>query len=210
MSRLHDLIQQLCPNGVPYKPLGEVAQIQRGIRVVRGQLSVDAPYPVYQNSLTPLGRYGHSNSPRGTTFVIAAGAAGEIGYSDVDFWAADDCYCIDGGETLDNRFVYHVLISRQYELKGKVRKASVPRLARVVIECLRIPVPPMAVQEEIVRILDRFTVLEAELEEQLQTELEARKKQYAYWRERLLTFDDETAKIPCGLRQTDRQICMAA
>lgn len=53
---------------------------------------------------------------------------------------------------------------------------------------LPIPVPPLSVQSRIVEILDKFTSLEAELEEQLQAELELRKKQYAYYREQLLNF----------------------
>lgn len=55
-------------------------------------------------------------------------------------------------------------------------------LAKIVV-----PVPPLPVQEEIVRILDSFSSLEAELE----AELEARRKQYAYYRNELLTFDRE-------------------
>ena len=53
---------------------------------------------------------------------------------------------------------------------------------------LPIPVPPLSVQSRIVEILDKFTSLEAELEEQLQAELELHKKQYAYYREQLLNF----------------------
>ena len=61
---------------------------------------------------------------------------------------------------------------------------SLPQISLPVTEELLIPVPPQPVQEEIVRILDKFTALEAELE----AELEARRKQYEYYRDRLLTF----------------------
>ena len=79
--------------------VGQVVNLQRGKRLVRKQLTTSGSVPVYQNSLTPLGYYTESNRVKNTSFVICAGAAGEIGYSDRDFWAADDVYTL---ETLDN------------------------------------------------------------------------------------------------------------
>lgn len=66
--------------------------------------------------------------------------------------------------------------------------AGIPALNKKTLEALRIPVPPIPVQEEIVKVLDAFTALEAELE----AELEARKRQYEYYRNKLLTFDENT------------------
>lgn len=74
----------------------------------------------------------------------------------------------------------------EYKLKSKVRKASIPRLSRKVVDDLEIPLPPIEVQTEIVRILDKFTSLEAELE----AELDCRKRQYEYYRDKLLSFDN--------------------
>ncbi|OUQ37821.1 restriction endonuclease subunit S [Faecalibacterium sp. An121] len=188
MSRLEQLIQQLCPDGVEYKKLNEVVEIRRGVRVVRSQLSSIGEYPVYQNSLTPLGYYEKYNVNADTTFVIVAGAAGEIGYSTVDFWAADDCFYFEGGKTICSKFIYYVLTKNKHLLLSKVRKASVPRLSRVAIEQIIVPFPPLEIQREIVRILDHFTELTTELTE----ELTARKKQYEYYRDALLTFTDTT------------------
>ena len=118
-------------------------------------------------------------------FVICAGAAGQVGYSKVAFWAADDCYTVESA-LMNDRFLYHLLLNQQHKLLSQVRKASIPRLSRAAIEKLRIPVPPMEVQEEIVRVLDTLTELEAELEAKLEAELEARKAQYAYYSNKLL------------------------
>lgn len=74
--------------------------------------------------------------------------------------------------------------SLERNLKSKVRRAGIPTLDNKVFENLLIPVPPLPVQREIVRILDSFTSLEAELE----AELEARRKQYEYYRDQLLSF----------------------
>lgn len=182
MTKIEKLIQQLCPNGVEYETLENVSEIKRGIRVVKSQLNESGKYPVYQNSLTPLGFYEQNNAPANTTFIIVAGAAGEIGYSICDFWAADDCFYFLPSAKLLNRYIYHFMLMKQPYLLSKVRKASIPRLARSAIETLNIPVPPLEVQREIVRILDQFTELTAELT----TELTARKKQYEYYQEVLL------------------------
>ena len=57
------------------------------------------------------------------------------------------------------------------------------------METIPIPIPPLPIQQEIVRILDTFTELQKELTANLQTELDARRKQYEYYRDKLLTFD---------------------
>ena len=186
MSKLDDLIKKLCPNGVEFHSVEDVANVARGVRVVRSQLADQGSYPVFQNSLTPMGYYEKQNCKADTAFVIAAGAAGEIGYSYSDFWAADDCYFFKCSKALSSRYLYHMLLWKQPFLKSRVRKASIPRLSRDHIEQLSIPVPPLPVQEEIVRILDSFTKLEAELE----AELEARRRQYEYYRDKLLNFNE--------------------
>lgn len=73
-----------------------------------------------------------------------------------------------------------------------------PKLMSNVMGTIQCPVPPLPVQEEIVRILDKFTALEAELETELEAELEARRKQYEFYRDQLLTFGDEVEWRPLG------------
>lgn len=185
MSKLEKLIQQYCPDGVEYVKLDSVANICRGTRVVKSQLS-DKGYPVYQNCLTPMGYFERSNCNAGITFVICGGAAGNVGYTDVECWAADDCEFIIGGHQVINRYIYYYLMTKQNYLLSKVRKASIPRLSPSIIKDLEIPLPPLPVQEEIVRILDAFTELQAEL----QAELQKRKQQYNYYLDNLLNFNN--------------------
>lgn len=184
MNTIKQLIEKYCPEGVEYKKLGEVCNINRGVRVVRSDLQQAGEIPVYQNSLMPLGYFNKSNCPKESVFVISAGAAGDIGYSSKPFWAADDCLFFEELQGLQQKFIYYCLCSKSKLIKSQVRRASVPRLSRKVIENMIIPVPPIPVQREIVRILDNFTSLEAELE----AELEARRKQYEYYRDQLLSF----------------------
>lgn len=167
MSKLRSLIEEICPKGVPFKKITEVASVERGKRVVREQLPSSGRYLVYQNSLTPLGFIDEFNYPADTAFVIGAGAAGEIGYSTDNFWAADDCFPVVCDENLDSRYLYHFLLSRQSTIMANVRRGSIPRLSRQAIETLSIPVPPAEVQREIARVLDLFLEIELELELEL-------------------------------------------
>ena len=95
---------------IPCVKLKEVATIERGTRVVRNQLEETGTYPVYQNALTPMGYYSGYNRLRNNTFMICAGAAGQIGYAKTDFWAADDCYTFKCKNDLDNKYLYYVRI----------------------------------------------------------------------------------------------------
>ena len=192
MSKLDELLRELCPDGVKYKKLVDAVSIERGKRVVRSQLSISGKYPVYQNSLTPLGYHTDYNYNANTTFIIVAGAAGEIGFSDKAFWAADDCFTVVCPENVLNRYIYHLLLNNQNQLASKVRKASIPRLSRSAIENLVIPIPPLDVQREIVRMLDSYTESVVELQRQLTVELTARGIQYSYYRNKLLTFHSDT------------------
>ncbi len=132
-----------------------------------------------------MGYFERSNCNAGITFVICGGAAGNVGYTDVECWAADDCELIIGGHQVINRYIYYYLMTKQNYLLSKVRKASIPRLSPSIIKDLEIPLPPLPVQEEIVRILDAFTELQAEL----QAELQKRQQQYNFYRDNLLNFN---------------------
>lgn len=184
MNKIEEMIERLCPDGVEYKELHEIATVDRGRRVVKKQLNDSGDIPVFQNSLIPLGYFSASNFIKETPFVIGAGAAGQVGYSKVDFWAADDCFPIICSSNINSRYIYHYLLSKQGFLGSHVRKASIPRISRSVVEKMKVPVPPMEIQEEIVRILDSFA------------ELEARQRQYDFCRDSL--FNEES--LPCTWR----------
>ena len=171
--------------GAKMKTLGEACKIERGVRVVKKDLDESGDVPVFQNSLTPLGYYVKSNNKGGTPFVIVGGAAGDVGYSDIPFWAADDCLCINESDSVVGKYIYAVLQKKQHYLKSQVRKAGVPRLSRTVVEKLSVSIPSLADQHRIVSILDTF---EASIHN-LEAQLTLREKQYEYYRNKLLTFD---------------------
>ena len=188
MSKVYELIQRLCPDGVEYKALGEVCAVLRGKRLTKKQLS-DSGFPVFHGGLEPIGCYSQHNRTANTVMIINVGAsAGTVGFSSVDFWSSDGCYCLEHPSDLLPRFLYQVLCSSEFVLKSKVRHAGIPTLDSKEIERVSIPVPPIEVQQEIVRILDAYTALEQKMEANLQREIAARKKQYEHYRDELLTF----------------------
>lgn len=186
MNRVEELIQQLCPNGVEWKKLGEVTRIERGKRLTKSELLDKGDFPVFHGGIEPLGYYNSYNRECDTVMIINVGAsAGTIGYSEKNFWSSDGCFCIKRIEQIKSKFLYYFLIGQESFLASKVRKAGIPTLDSLVVENILVPIPPLPIQQEIVRILDTFTELTANL----QTELEARKKQYAYYRDCLLNFE---------------------
>ncbi|WP_421779175.1 restriction endonuclease subunit S [Gardnerella sp. DNF01144] len=187
MSKLNELIQELCPNGVEYRKISSFTKVLRGKRLTKDKLSEENSIPVYHGGIEPLGYYGKANRPANMVMIINVGAsAGTVAYSDKEFWSSDGCFCIDKNEEMDDRYLYHYLKNNEYYFMSKVRKAGIPTLDNFIVEEFKIPVPPLEVQREIVHILDSFTLLTAELT----AELTARKKQYEYYRDTLLTFND--------------------
>ncbi|HBU1903452.1 TPA: restriction endonuclease subunit S [Klebsiella pneumoniae] len=193
MSELSYLEKLLDGTEVEWKALGDVTSVLRGKRLTKNLLSAEEKFPVFHGGLEPLGYYNKSNRPANTVMIINVGAsAGTVGYSTVDFWSSDGCFCLEHNELLNNRFLYFALIGYQSLLKSKVRVAGIPTLDAIVVNKLLIPIPcpenpekSLAIQLEIVRVLDKFTALTAELT----AELTARKKQYNYYRDRLLSFE---------------------
>lgn len=112
--------------------------------------------------------------------VINTGSVGEVVWSGVDFWSSDGTFVIETTDEINDRFLYFYLKIQEPFLKSQKREGGVPTIDRQTVENILIPLPPLPVQEEIVNILDKFTELEAELE--------ARRKQYEYYRGKLLNF----------------------
>jgi len=171
--------------GVEMKALGEACEIRRGIRVVKKQLKDNALYPVFQNSIAPMGYYDQFNSDCNIPYIICAGSSsGSVGFCCTPFWAADDCYTIESSK-VNRRYTYYALKKNNNYLFKLVRKGSMPRLPHEAIDNMIIPIPSLSEQSRIVSILDTF---EASIQN-LEAQLAQREKQYEYYRNKLLTFE---------------------
>ena len=207
MSRLAELIEELCPDGVEYRPLGEVADLQRGSGMPK-KLFVDEGIPAIH--------YGHIFMKYGihrkcAAAYLAPEDADKLTHVDPgDLVVANtsenledvgkgvvwlgDVEGVTGGHAtvvrslaVDTVFLSYYLRTEDFALKKRkyAQGTKVIELSAANLSKIDIPVPPLEVQREIVRILDQFTTLEAELE----AELEARRTQYEHYRNHLLSYD---------------------
>lgn len=182
MSKIDDMIKKLCPNGVEHKMLGEVCSIGKGVQFNKKDMLDEGSYPVINGGINPSGYIEQYNETEKTITISQGGAsAGYVNWIETKFWAGAHCYVLKPNESVVlNRYVYHFVKSKEYKLQECQYGAGIPALAKSTINDLLIPVPPLEIQEEIVRILDNFTELTAELT--------ARRKQYEYYRDALLSF----------------------
>ena len=172
---------------VEWNIIGNIGKVLRGKRLTRNQLSNNEGYPVFHGGLEPLGYYINKNRPAQTVMVINVGAsAGTVGFCSEDFWSSDGCFSIEHNNSVKSRYLFYVLLCKEKILRSKVRVAGIPTLDALAVENINIPVPPLSEQERIVGILDKFDKLVYEV---LPAEIAARRKQYEYYREKLLTFE---------------------
>lgn len=95
MSKLEELIQELCPDGVEHKKISSVSEVMRGKRLTKKELKKNGQYPVYHGGLEPLGYYDNFNRVKDTVMIINVGAsAGSVGFCNTNFWSSDGCFCI--------------------------------------------------------------------------------------------------------------------
>lgn len=198
MSRLNELIEKLCPNGVEYKHIGNIITIEKGKQLNKTLLLDDGKYPVINGGITPSGYWDEYNYNENLITISQGGAsAGFVNYIDTKFWAGAHCYVVvNVNKEINYRYVYHFLKSKEIELQNSQIGAGIPSVSLKDINSLCIPVPPLEVQYEIVNILDDFTKLLTELSIELSAELKARQKQYEYYRDNLFKYDDNVEYVP--------------
>ena len=174
---------------IEWKPLEEIATITIGEFVHKDYQDSAAAYPVYNGGTSPTGYYDKFNNTGNKIIVSARGAnAGFVNRISRPYWAGNSCYSvgIKDSEKMDWGFVYYFLKGNESKLIGSQQKGGIPAVSKKQMEIIMIPVPPLVIQKEIVRFLDTFTELTAELE----AELTAREKQYEYYRNIFLTFPE--------------------
>ncbi len=194
MSKLDELINELCPNGVEWKSLGEVAKLSAGGDVPKDNYSkeISSKYtiPIFSNGIGENALYGYTNIEKINVPSVTISARGTIGYCELrkePYYPIVRLISVIPDENLIVGYLKYFLDT----VKFKSSKSGIPQLTVPMIKNTKIPIPPLEVQEEIVRILDNFTEHRAELEAELEAELKARKKQYEYYRNELLTFGDD-------------------
>ncbi|MBS6927693.1 MAG: restriction endonuclease subunit S [Finegoldia magna] len=185
MSRLDELIQELCPDGVEYKKIEEVANYEQPSKYIVKSTKYDDSYvtPVLTAGQTFI--LGYTNETDGifqaskdNPVIIFDDFTGAFKWVDFPFKVKSSAMKIITikENNMPLRYLFHIMGNLGF--KSDEHK----RLWISIYSQLKIPVPPLEVQREIVRVLDSFTLLTAELT----AELTARKKQYEYYRDELL------------------------
>lgn len=187
MNKIEDLMKELCPNGVETKPLEDCCVILDKKRKPVTKAAREAgEYPYYgangiqdyvsdyifDGTFVLVGEDGSVITKAGTPVVTWA--TGKI-------WVNNHAHIISEKDGVLLRYLYHYL--QTINISSLIH-GNIPKLTGGDFRNLTIAVPPLSIQREIVRVLDNFTQLTAELT----AELTARKKQYEYYRDTLLTF----------------------
>ena len=178
MANLQDMLK--CAH-VDWKRMGEVCAFRKG-DVITKREAQEGDVPVIAGGAKPAYYHNKSNREGGTIVVAASGTAGLVSYWDIPIFVSD-AFSVEPNEELNKRYLYHWLLSNQENIYQLNKGGVVPHVYARDLVRLLIPIPPIEVQIEIVRILDAFT----ELSDMLSTELILRKKQYAYYLEKLLS-----------------------
>lgn len=208
MSRLSEMIKELCPDGVEYKKLGEIAEIIRGNGLQKSDF-VDSGVGCihYGQIYTKYGAFADKTITYVTPELaktLKTVSTGDLVVAITSENVEDVCKCVawlgrddivTGGHAAivkhkqNPKYLSYIFQTveffrqkRKYVIGTKVIEMSPKKLAEISI-----PVPPLAIQNEIVKLLDNFTELTAELQ--------LRKKQYSFYRDSLLNFSRDDAEV---------------
>lgn len=194
MSKLQELIKELCPDGVEFRKLGEVCEILDSKRqpIAKGK-RIPGKYPYY--GANGVQDYVDNYIFDGVFLLVGEdGSVINKDNSPVLNWAVGKIWVNNHAHILAEkyccnlRYLYFIL---QVTNVSKIVRGMPPKINQENLINIEIPLPPLEVQNEIVRILNAFTAHTAEL----QAELQARKEQYEYYRNKLLTFDENDERV---------------
>ena len=212
VSKLDKLICELCPNGVEYRALGDVCKLITGATPSKKLSSYwnDGTIPWMSSGEVSLKRVWSTEAkitqlaydktsttlvPPHSIVIALAGQGktrGKVAITEIELCTNQSLCSIVCSNELDYKFLYYYLDGKYEELRSISNgDGSRGGLSLKILSPYKIPVPPLDVQREIVRILDDFTEQTEQLKASLTAELTARKKQYEYYRDKLLTFGDD-------------------
>ncbi|WP_270967171.1 restriction endonuclease subunit S [Campylobacter upsaliensis] len=179
---LESLLQQHCPNGVEFKELGELCKIQTGKLNANAKVE-NGKYPFFTCDEIP---YSINTYAFDCEAILISGNGSKVGHIHFykgKFNAYQRTYILSDFSSIISKFLFFILNAflKSYILTN-CKKASIPYITLPMLEKFKIPIPPLEIQQKIVDILDAFT--------ELQAELQARRKQYEYYRNKLLSFEE--------------------
>ena len=206
MSKIKDLIEKLCPNGVEYKTIDEIATYRRGsfpqpytnssfyggegaMPFVQVADISDNGFMLKEETKQTISKIAQPKSifvPKNTVICSIQGTIGRVAITQYDAYIDRTIAIFDSFKIeIDKRFFAYCIQQKFGIEKQFARGSTLKTITKEEFSKFCIPVPPLEVQCEIVHVLDDFTLLSAELS----AELKARQMQYEYYRDKLLSFD---------------------
>ncbi|MGF0095794.1 restriction endonuclease subunit S [Peptoniphilus sp. SGI.035] len=193
MSKIDELLKN---EKVEWKKLWEVAVISKGKQFNKRDMLVDGMYPVINGGVLSSGYINAFNSEENTITVSQGGAsAGFVNFIEEKFWLGAHAFSVVPNNDIIksynydysclNRFLFHILKMNQPKLQESKEGAGIPSVSKDKLSNIEIPLTSKETQEKIVKVLDKFTNYVSKL----QAELQARTKQYEYYRDLLLSED---------------------
>src|SRR3989338_3562305 len=201
-TNIERLIAELCPEGVEFKELGEVGKVSMCKRIFKNETLASGDIPFYKigtfgkepNAFISQNIYDEyrkrfSFPKKGDVLLSASGTIGRrvIYNGEPAYFQDSNIIWIDNDESkVSNKFLYYLYAIIEWKTEG----GTIQRLYNDNLKKIKIPIPPLAEQERIVAILDKFDALVNDISVGLPAELNARRKQYEYYRDKLLTFEE--------------------
>ncbi|WP_139548961.1 restriction endonuclease subunit S [Helicobacter pylori] len=187
-KRLQTLLQTLAPKGVEFRKLGEVCDFQKGKSITKKAVTF-GKVPVISGGRQPAYYHNEANRSGETIAISSSGVyAGYVSYWDIPVFLADSFSVSPKQKTLMPKYLFHYLTTQQDAIHATKSTGGIPHVYSKDLQNFLIPIPPLEIQQEIVKILDQFSLLTTDLLAGIPAEIKARKKQYEYYREKLLTF----------------------
>lgn len=190
---------------IEWKTIEEACNMSAGGDVPKDRFSREKTeqfyVPVYSNGVDENALYGYTDKAKIFEPCITVAARGTIGYCALrtePFFPVVRLICLCPKKEIIPKYLKYYIETIHFQ----VPTSGIPQLTVPMIGKYKIPIPPIDVQERIVKVLDNFDAICSDLGIGLPAEIEKRQKQYEYYREKLLTFDMKSETI---LRQTDRQ-----
>ena len=184
---------QNCP--VEWKELGEVCEVKAGKNINKTFIQNNlGNFPVINSGKEPLGYINIFNTQNDPIGITSRGAGvGYVSWNEGKYFRGNLNYSatVKDEEVLLPRFLYFYLKNNSKEIENLCTFDGIPALNKSSLEGLLIPIPPRKIQEKLVQILDKMTDYVAELT----SELTSRKKQYSFYRDKLLSFEDEVYQV---------------
>lgn len=174
--------------GVKFEKLGTIAYVSKGKQLNKDNLFPNGRYAVINGGVKPTGYWNKYNFHQDLITISQGGAScGFVDFQNKPFWAGAHCYVItDESSDVNYKFLYYVLKNKEHKLMKLKHGAGIPSLTKSSVETLKIPVPPLEKQKEIVEKLDKFNDMCNEISDGLPLEIELRKKQKKYILNKLL------------------------